>query len=51
MSIRKLEVAIYEVEEGLLLSGYAPVCKGRDRSFPSGLKLHLRNKGVRTLDR
>ena len=44
----RLEVAIYEVEEDLLLR-YAPVCKRRDSSLPSELRLYLRDKGVRTL--
>ena len=44
----RLEVAIYEVEEDLLLRS-APVCKRRDSSLPSELGLYLRDKGVRTL--
>jgi hypothetical protein len=44
----RLEVAIYTVEEDLLLSDM-PVCKSRDGSFPVELKFYLKGKGVRTL--
>jgi hypothetical protein len=42
----RLEMAIYTVEEDLLLSD-----KSRDGSFPVELKLYLKGKGVRTLGR
>jgi hypothetical protein len=36
---------------GLVTERYAPVCKRRDASFPSELRLYLKDKGVRTLGR
>ena len=36
---------------GLVTERYAPVCKRRDGSFPSELKLYLKGKGNRTLGR
>jgi hypothetical protein len=45
----RLEVAIYEVEEGLLLSEMRRFCKRRDGSFPSSLIISKINEFVRSV--